>query len=108
MNWEKVKEISCTDTDGVFRIRTSGKKLVIEKQVDEWKDVTKECATFVCDSVRAIEEGCSSRYFGLEHHGQKVVIFNPLGEVSVRHTDRYKIEIPIGSMFSFKVLMKVS
>ena len=110
MKWQAVKEISVKDVDdAVFRVRRKdGKTVILEKQVDEWVNVTTECDAKLM--ARKYGPDAESRYLGLCHNDTLIAIAkaDELKEVGSHiGSSKYKLVKAENSTYSFDVMMKV-
>lgn len=96
--WVKVKEVSCDDAEGVYRVRTSGNKLVIEKAVEEWEDITCQCTA----QLSPRKDG-GGLYVVVKHGGDVVAV---MGMSPAMIKPRYKLEKVPGATYSFRVFRR--
>ena len=103
MKWEKVKEVACKDAEGTYRVRAEDGKLVIEKMVGDWEDVTKSCRLEFRDSHH-----CDGRYIAVifRSHitGDRTAVV--IGIKGVVAQKGFKVEPAPMAYTSFKIFRK--
>ncbi len=96
MYWKKVKELTCDDIPhgAEYRIRTCGRKLIIEKRVVE-VDITDACVPEYRQSSHS-----NGRYVALCYRGAVAVV---MGECGVHVNQGFRVERARGATYSFRI-----
>ncbi len=103
-----VKELTVSDNiEGTYRVRKKGNKyIVIERQEEEWLNITDKCTPKLVTSCRSVDQGDGSKYLALFYNGSLIVIYKPDGTAEIKYPDKYRIQKGRCATYSFNVFIK--
>jgi hypothetical protein len=101
--WENLHAIPLEDGNEYQIIRKDNTLVIrrfIKEQPSEWVDITKECCIKTEQSTR------NNGIFAILVHGETIIsYFSPIN-ATMKHEDKYKVELAKGATISFRVFMK--